>query len=217
MSGFSDGDLQEFDSYLGRQRLVFRPIRPDDKDRIRSGLQRLSPESRYRRFFRHIDHFSVKELVYLTEVDFKDHVAWIVVLADEPGQPGVAVARWIRVQGEPEVAEAAVTVVDAYQGNGIGRTLLWLLARSAARRGVRAFRAWVRGDNKAVLNVLKEAGAGPGRWEAGVLQVDVPLPEDPGELHTSPAPLVLRAVASGRLEGEARAEKGRGPHLRASD
>ena len=216
MRGISDTDLQEFETYVGRQRLLFRPIRPEDKDRIRAGLEHLSPESRYRRFFRHIDHFSQKELAYLTEVDFEDHVAWLVLLADEPGQPGIAVARWIRVSDEPEVAEAAVTVIDAYQGHGIGKTLLWLLARSAVRRGVRAFRAWVQGENKVVLGMLDEFGAEPGRWQQGVVELDVPLPQDLGEMHTSAAPLVLRAVAAGRLEGEARAGGGRGPSLRRS-
>lgn len=213
----SDADLQDFETYVGQRRLLFRPIRPEDKERIRAGLEHLSPESRYRRFFRHIDHFSEKELAYLTEVDFKDHVAWMVLLADEPGQPGVAVARWIRVADDPEVAEAAVTVIDAYQGNGIGKTLLWLLARSAARRGVLAFRAWVQGDNRVVLGILSETGAEPGRWEDGVMEIDVPIPADLGDMHTSAAPLVLRAVASGRLEGEARVAGGRGPRLRTAD
>ena len=210
-------DLQEFETYVGRQRLLFRPIGPEDKERIQAGLELLSPESRYRRFFRHIDHFSEKELAYLTEVDFEDHVAWVVLLADEPGRPGIAVARWIRVADEPDVAEAAVTVIDAYQGHGIGKTLLWLLARTAARRAVRAFRAWVQGENKVVLGILEELGAEPGRWEQGVMQADVPIPSDMADMHMSAAPLVLRAVASGRLEGEARAGGGRGPRLRTAD
>lgn len=212
MTGTSGVDADAFESFLGEKRLLFRAITPDDKQRIRDGLERLSPESRYRRFFRHIDHLSEKELDYLTEVDFVDHVAWMVVLPDVPGQPGIAVGRWIRVPGEPEVAEAAVTVIDDYQGNGIGKTLLWLLARSAAARRVRSFRAWVLGENRAILGVLAELGA-QGKWESGVYVVDVPIPEVPGDLHTSVAPLVLHAVATGRLVGEARSQGGRGTRL----
>ena len=201
-----------FETFLGERRLLFRPIAADGKKRIRDGLERLSPESRYRRFFRHIDHLSEKELRYLTEVDFVDHVAWIVTLPDEAGEPGIAVGRWIRVSDEPEVAEAAVTVIDDYQGNGIGKTLLWLLARSAAAHGIRSFRAWVLGENRAVLGVLAELGA-KGKWESGVFVVDVPIPENLGDLHDSAAPLVLHAVATGRLEGEARSQGGRGTRL----
>lgn len=184
-------------------RLLFRPIRPSDKGRIAEGLKHLSDESRYKRFFRHVDHFSEEQLRYLTEVDFRNHVAWIALLADAPGRPGVGVARWIRMPDEPTMAEGAVTVVDAYHGRGIGKTLLFLLARSAIPLGVRAFRAWVLGDNPRMLEVLERLGARSGRWESGVIEMTVPLPEDPALLDGTPAPLVLSAVARGDVEGHA--------------
>lgn len=184
-------------------RLLFRPIRPDDKDRLAEGLSRLSPESRYRRFFRHIDHLSRKQLVYLTEVDFENHFAWLVTLPDEPGEPGVAVGRWVRLKSEQHVAEGAVTVLDSYHGKGIGKTLLWLLARSAIQHGVRAFRAWTLGENEPMLALLKEFGAEPGRWQAGVMEVTVPLPERIEDLEQTPAPLVLRAAAEGAFAAHA--------------
>ena len=76
-------------------RLLFRPIRPEDKERLSEGMSRLSPEARYRRFFRHIDYLSRKQLKYLTEVDFENHFAWLVTLPDRPGEPAVAVGRWV--------------------------------------------------------------------------------------------------------------------------
>lgn len=184
-------------------RLLFRPIRPEDKDRLRIGMSRLSPQSRYRRFFRHIDHLSQRQLVYLTEVDFEDHFAWLVTLPDEPGEPGVAVGRWVRLKEDPEVAEAAITVVDELHGKGIGKTLLWLLARTAIQHGVRSFRAWALGENEPMLAVLRDVGAEFGRWEAGVMEVTVPLPERIEDLEQTPAPLVLRAAARGTLEAHA--------------
>lgn len=185
------------------RRVLFRPIEPSDKDRLQQGLKLLSPESRYRRFFRHIDHFSEPELRYLTEVDGTDHVAWIAILADELGQPGLGVARWIRVRDEPDVAEAAVTVVDAFQNQGIGRTLLWIIGRAAIDKGVKYFRAYTMGENAPMLSVLESFGAAPGRWDGGVLELTVPLPTDPDALALTPSPLLLREVAGGRLEAHA--------------
>ena len=199
------------------RRLLFRRIRPDDKDRLRAGMSRLSPESRYRRFFRHIDHLSKKQLVYLTEVDFENHFAYMVTLPDEPGEPGVAVGRWVRLQSEPAIAEGAVTVIDSYQGKGIGKTLLWVLARTAIQHGVRAFRAWTLGQNEPMLGMLKELGARPGRWEAGVMEVDVPLPERIDDLERTPAPLVLRAAAEGTLEAHANPRQIAGTRLVQSE
>lgn len=183
-------------------RLRIRPIRPDDKQRLVEGFEQLSPESRYRRFFRHIDRLTEAQLTYLTEVDGRDHVAWIATLPDQPGEPGVGVARWVRLKNDPEVAEAAVTVIDAYHNRGIGRRLLLVAAASAIERGIKAFQVSVMGDNQPMIALLKELGATGGTWESGVLNLTVPLAGDLEGDH--PVPAILRAVAQGRLQGWSR-------------
>lgn len=190
------------------RRVLFRPIEPGDKQLLVAGFERLSPESRYRRFFRSIDHLSAAQLRYLTEVDGVDHAAWVALLPDAaPEEQPAGVARWVRLPDEPEAAEAAVTVVDPLHGMGIGTTLLHILGREAVERGVKCFKAWVLGDNHTIQNLLKDMGARPGRWEAGTLEMTVPLPDDPDELEATPAPLILKAVAEGRLAGRMRADQ----------
>jgi len=196
------------------RRILFRPISPDDKDLLAAGFRRLSPASRYRRFFRSIDHLSPAQLKYLTEVDGVDHVAWVAVLPDAPpDEQGAGVARWVRLTEEPDAAEAAVTVVDSLHGMGIGTTLLRLLAREAVTRGVHCFKAWVLGENQAIQAVLKDLGARPGKWEAGTLEMTVPLPAYPDAIDATPAPLILKAVAEGRLAGRVRSQDPAGVHL----
>ncbi|MFP5352613.1 MAG: N-acetyltransferase family protein [Actinomycetota bacterium] len=190
------------------RRLLFRPIEPSDKELLAGGFERLSPESRYRRFFRAIDHLSPAQLKYLTEVDGVDHVAWVALLVDSPpNEQGVGVARWVRLADEPEAAEAAVTVVDSLHGMGIGSTLLHIIGREAVQRGVKCFKAWVLGDNHTIQGLLREMGARPGRWESGTLEMIVPLPDDPDALQATPAPLILKAVAEGRLDGQMHPDK----------
>ena len=184
----------------------FRRINPDDKELLQAGFQMLSPQSRYRRFFSMVDHLSQKQLRYFTEVDFIDHYAWI---AEIPNGMGLGVARWIRLKDEPEVAEGAVTVIDTFHNRGIGKALLWLGVRSAIAAGIRAIRVSVLSENDPVLTWLREAGTGPGRWSGGVLEVDIPLPRDVGELERSPLPEVFRATATGQLTAQAEPEGGR--------
>ena len=181
----------------------FRRITPDDKELLQNGFRMLSPQSRYRRFFSMVDHLSEKQLRYFTEVDFVDHYAWI---AEIPDGIGLGVARWIRLKNEPEVAEGAVTVIDTYQNKGIGKALLWLGARSAIGAGIRAIRVSVLSENDPVLTWLRDAGAAPGRWSGGVLEVDIPLPGRVEELERSPLPEVLRAAAEGKLLAQAESE-----------
>ena len=199
------------------RRIVFRPIESGDKEVLVHGFERLSPQSRYRRFFRAIDHLSESQLRYLTEVDGHNHVAWVALLPNEPVESaGAGVARWIRLKDDPLAAEGAVTVVDELHGMGIGTTLLHLLGREAIARGIRNFKAWVMGENQQVLTMMSELGAHPGRWEAGALEMTIPLPEDPEELEATPAPLILKAVAEGRLTGRS-APGARGTHLMLPD
>ena len=171
----------------------FRRIRPGDKELLQRGLEMLSPESRYRRFFSAVDHLSPSQLRYFTEVDFENHYAWI---AEIPDGLGLGVARWIRIKDEPEVAEGAVTVIDSYHSRGIGKALLWLGTRSAIEAGIRAIRVNVISENDPVLTWLSEEGVGPGRWSGGVMEVDIPLPHDVKELERSPLPEIFRATGT---------------------
>jgi len=183
-------------------RVRFRPIRPDDKKWLVLGVAQMSPESRYRRFFSPLDHLSVEQLAYFTEVDQVNHVAWVATLPDQPGHPAIAVARFVRLEGDPDSAEAAVTVIDAYQGRGIGRALLVVLTETAINLGVKHFVMFVLGGNATMMSLLHDAGAIQDSIHDGVYQMHVNLPTTPAELDTSAAPRVLRVAASGRLQAE---------------
>lgn len=180
-------------------RAWIRPIRPDDKDRLQEGLQRLSPESRYLRFHTGVDRLSESQLRYLTEIDYADHMAWVAVDTDRPGAPGMGVARYVRLPAEPDVAEAAVTVADEHQGKGLGSILLTVLSRSASEHGIRVLRNYVLVENEAMLRLLDELGAQRHDEGDGVYRVDMPLPADPHDLPDTPAKGVLRATARRRL------------------
>lgn len=157
-------------------RVRIRPVSPDDKGHIVDGLARLSEESRYRRFMTPLDTLSEDRLRYLTELDYHDHFAWIAFAAEQPGEPGIAVARYVRDPARPEVAEPAVAVVDDYQGRGLGTLLLTVLATTAVEHGIRRFRASLLADNAAMHELLKQQGAEFRQDGPGTLAAEVELP-----------------------------------------
>jgi hypothetical protein len=99
-------------------RVVVRPVRPDDRELLLAGFERLGPESRYQRFLAPMAELSEANLAYVIDVDHHDHEALGAI--DPATGGGVGVARFIRCVDRPDTAEAAVTVIDDWQGRGVG-------------------------------------------------------------------------------------------------
>lgn len=180
-------------------RVLIRMVDPDDRAQFVKGFQRLSTRSRYLRFHAAVEELDDRQLDYLTQVDQVDHVAWIAIDLDKPEHPGVGVARFVRLGDEPEVAEAAVTVLDAYQGRGLGTMLLEVLADAARERGITTFRAYVLGENLTMLSVLDRLGPTRSEPQQGVYQVDVALADGEQESAKSMAGRVFHAVTGKHL------------------
>jgi protein lysine acetyltransferase len=155
-------------------RLQIRPILPTDRGKLADTQPGFSRESHYKRFFS-APPLSDKVVRYLLDVDYCDHFAW-AVLADEPGEPGVASARYIREHADPDIAEVAFSVIDDYQGRGIGRFLLGALAVAARENDVQRFRARVLAENESMRAILRRAGAQMDFAEPGVLETVFPIP-----------------------------------------
>jgi GNAT superfamily N-acetyltransferase len=180
-------------------RLAVRPIRPDDKGAIAAGFERLSPESRYRRFFAPLQRLTERDLAYLTEVDHRDHEA-VIGFDAENGDP-VGVARFIRGRS-PEEAEVAVTVVDDWHGRGAATALLERLVDRARAVGIERFVALVMSDNREALELFRHAAgqtSGPRRSASGHLELVIELPEPGTKVSGSPLGRALRAAARGAL------------------
>src|SRR3954467_1611103 len=129
-----------------------RPIVPEDKPLLQDGLRRISPESAMRRFLSPKTSFSEKELRYLTEVDQHDHIALVAVDARQPSHL-VAVARCVRVSGD--TADVAVVVGDRWQGLGLGRRLMRVLADAAEREGITRVAGTMLADNRPALRLMR--------------------------------------------------------------
>jgi len=175
--------------------VVVRPIGPDDKRALEGGFARLSEQSRYQRFMSPISELSDSQLRYLTEVDHHDHEA---LIAFEPGcDDAVGVARFVRLD-DATSAEAAVTVVDDWQGRGLGTALCNLLAERARDEGIDRFTALLLASNDQMHDVL--ASLGPAKVisrDAGTVEVEVAIPERGIGEHMAG---VLRVVAGGAVE-----------------
>ena len=162
----------------GGREAVLRPVGPGDKGRIAGAFRRLSRESRYRRFFRPLDELPEPELDYLTEIDHHDHEA--ILALDPETDEALGVARYVRLPGDPTRAEAAVAVVDDWQGRGLGRALLERLVDRAREEGIERFVALVQADNRRAIEVLSSLGPTGSVVEGGEVELDIELPPREG-------------------------------------
>jgi RimJ/RimL family protein N-acetyltransferase len=153
--------------------VLIRPVGRADASFLADGFARLSTRSRRLRFLSPKKELSSAELGYFTDVDHHDHEA--LGALDHADGRGVGIARYIRDAADPQAAEIAVTVIDDWQGRGLGTELVAQLSERARSEGIRRFTALVAPDNPAMARLLRNVRADLVRREPGALQYEIML------------------------------------------
>lgn len=151
-------------SYMRREQLrdgtpvEIRALRPEDEVGMLAALDQTSTQSLRRRFFIPKQHFSKKERDYFMEIDFERHVA-LVACVDDAGR-SIIVGGGRYIVAEPDRAEMAFMVIDAWQGRGIGTTIARHLIGLAREAGLIELVAEVLPKNTAMRQVFNRLGFG---------------------------------------------------------
>ena len=164
--------------------VLIRPVRPADDGLLADGFARLSDRSRRMRFLGAKEALSAAELRYFTDVDHRDHEA--LGALDHARGGGVGIARYVRDREDPHTAEIAVTVIDDWQGRGLGTELLARLSDRARQEGIDRFTAAVAADNAAMTRLLRNLGGSRTGRGFGTLEYEVELGRAQYQLRTRP-------------------------------
>jgi RimJ/RimL family protein N-acetyltransferase len=143
-----------------------RPIAPSDRAALAALFDRLSPESRYRRFMGLKKVLLPRELTYLTEVDHVGHEA--IVAIDAASGELVGVARY--ALDRAGVPDFAVAVDDAWHGRGLGTALSRAVIERAVDNGFERMTASTLWDNDPARRLLARLGFAPESVSAGVAE-----------------------------------------------
>jgi GNAT superfamily N-acetyltransferase len=125
------------------------------------------------RFLTGKKELSGAELRYFTDVDHHDHEA-LGALSAADGR-GVGIARYIRHADDPQAAEIAVTIVDDWQGRGLGTELLARLSGRARSEGIHRLTALVAADNVAMAGLLRNMSASLVGRSPGTAEYEITL------------------------------------------
>jgi nucleotide-binding universal stress UspA family protein/predicted GNAT family acetyltransferase len=119
-----------------------------------------------------------------------------VIPPDGPERP-VGVGRIVQEDGDPSAADLAVTVVDDWQGRGVGSALLSTLVDRAREEGVARFEAPVLATNNEAIRMLERLGESTKSRSGREVELTIELPDAPAGRRWR---RLLRAFATGALE-----------------
>ena len=170
--------------------VLIRPVGTADAPLLADGFARLSARSRQMRFLTTKNELSPAELRYFTEIDHHDHEALGAV--DRANGRGVGVARYVRSLEHSQTAELAVTVIDEWQGRGLGTELVAQLSERAREEGIRRFTALVAADNAAMAGLARTVGAELVGRESATVVYEVPLVPREESGYTDRQPMAAR-------------------------
>src|ERR1700683_2646479 len=106
-----------------------RAIGPDDHDRLLAHFRGLSIQSMLLRFHGGKRSLGEGELTRFIALDFVANVGLAATLGEEREQPIIGVAHYMSEgPAHPARAEVGFSILDEYQGKGIGSVLLHHLA-----------------------------------------------------------------------------------------
>ena len=140
----------------GGLRAKLRLTRPSDATRVRDFLERLSPETRQRRFLSPMPHVSQAIVDHFTFYDPRER---LVIAATTPGMGGEEIVGLGDVSFlTTGVAEIGLVVEEAPPSRGIGSLIAEAIASIAVSRGAVRLKAEMLDSSPAVLKVLGSIG-----------------------------------------------------------
>jgi RimJ/RimL family protein N-acetyltransferase len=161
--------------------LRFRPLGPGDRDGLAALFDRLSFESRRRRFLSPKHELTARELTYFTEIDHVGHEA--IAAVDQHDDCIVGVARYVSYPDRAGVAELAVEVADELHGMRIGSELARRLLDRARANGITLLTATTLWENLPARALLRRLRFRPRLSHRGVIELELHL--EPRRLPTS--------------------------------
>ena len=127
--------------------VLIRRVGPQDADAVIEGFSALSDKSRLYRFLGGISELGRAEAGRLTDTCPAEHEAIGAIVFDGTERPA-GIAHFFRPTPTSPNAELALTVIDRYQGRGLGPLLLGRLLPAARQQSVRSLEALVHPENR---------------------------------------------------------------------
>lgn len=156
--------------------ILVRPVQPQDASRLREGFRSLSTLARRRRFMPEDQtELDEEQLRMLVSSDQINNAVWGAANLEKPDEPGIGIARYTRINGDPQAADVAIVIADDYQGRGAGFVLQACLHISAWNNGIHRFYYDVLSDNDRIIKHLKLMGGRHAGRADNIDRIELPV------------------------------------------
>ena len=143
---------------LNDEEYLVRSIRSSDQKHFLEAFEKLSKESLKNRFLLLKKGLTKKELVLFTDVNFENHVAFVLIKIEGERLLPVGTTRFFIDDKDLTRAEFAVTVLDDFQRKGMGKVLLKYLVDAAKEKNIQTLHGSASTENEAIERLLKTQG-----------------------------------------------------------
>lgn len=149
-------------------KVCVRSIRPTDELRMREGIEQLSAQSRYLRFFSPQRMPSRAVIERLLDAVGHRHIAWGAIHSGDHDHPAIGAVHAVRDATDAESAEFSVAIVDAFHGLGLARILIAVLLVNCRLEQIESLDVQILSENRAARGLVTWLGAERGKAEYSV-------------------------------------------------
>ena len=151
-------------------KVCIRSIRPTDELRMREGIEQLSAQSRYLRFFSPQRMPSRAVIERLIAADGHRHIAWGAIHSGDHDHPAIGAVHAVRDDADTASAEFSVAIVDAFHGLGLARMLIAVLLVNCRLEHIDTLDVQILSENRAARSLVTWLGAVRSKSEFSVTE-----------------------------------------------
>lgn len=155
-SGYPKQWESTYTSKIGK-RILVRPIKAVDEDRLRDFFHKLSDTNIYMRYFTHLRSLPQKVLQQSADIDYSQNMTLVALSPpDNAYHEIIGIGQWV-LDLHDRIPEIAFQIRDDWQGEGLGKYLFHRLAEMAGSYGISQFKAEVMVENKAMNHLFEKS------------------------------------------------------------